>query len=398
MELNLSGPNTSESPVFDLSSRNPKACYFLKHVYRATCLVRKAGLKDPVLFSCKITHSLIQSLDRRGEDLTVLYESCDWPSEFLRDPSSWLEADKMEALLESIESIYPRREDEESLLITAGHAAKELRAWGVLDSVLRMVQAPKDLFAQPDRFLSYFVSPAPPLGRMNRGSDFVSFDLPLPEQQFPRVATYLRAALEALPTYINKPMATVRWEDSKITIAWSENQGSLFGELATAEGHSLHPELVQSILLNLESSQKELEETKKRLHEVEREAQELRRKLERAGGTGGALISSNEAQTTHSKVSTALHEIYRLGDYFARGQQLVTLLIGQGRMTPQVQEAMRRVDWLAVCEVTPHLIRNVIGELQDANERLETAIADSAPSEASSQPVQARLFGLDGSH
>ena len=54
--------------------------------------------------------------------------------------------------------------NEESLITAVGHQCKDLRAWGVLDSVIKMMQKPQDLFLQPHRLLSYFVSPAPPVG------------------------------------------------------------------------------------------------------------------------------------------------------------------------------------------------------------------------------------------
>jgi hypothetical protein len=325
-----------------------------------------------VLFSCKITHSLLLSLDRRGEDLTQVYESCDWPSEFLHDPSSWLEADKMERLLASLEKQYGLRPTlEQSLIVDVGHKSRDLRAWGVLDSVLRMVQAPKDYFAQPERFLSYFISPAPPIADVRRESDSVSFVLPISEEEFPFVTQYLCAVLEALPTYISKPMATVSWKDSRVTIKWTDSQESLFTEKEKAE-LTLHPELVNSILSNLESSQKELEETKKRLNDREAELAGMRQTVPlRRGGSTPAALSRDE-------VDAALHELYRLGDYFARGQQLVTLLIAQGRETPQVREAMRRVDWPLVCETAPAVIRQAISQLQTAQGHLANLREDAA--------------------
>lgn len=325
-----------------------------------------------MLFSCKITHSVISYLDRRGEDLEVLYEKCDWPTEFLRDPSCWLEADKMETLLQMIETDYGRNtHNDESLITAVGHQCKDLRAWGVLDSVLRMVQTPKDLFAQPERFLSYFVSPAPPVGEMRRGPDFVSFVLPVSEMQFPRVTSYLRAALEALPTYINKPMANVRWEESRVHISWSEQQASLFGEAQSTE-LTLHPELVRNILMNLESSQRELEEMKKSLLAKEQEIEELKKARDVAAvakpvATESVDLSSlaqGIGQEINPTVSRVLNELYRIGDYMARGQQLITLLIGQGRQTPQVQEAMRRVDWNFVAGEGPKVIKSAIEGLQ----------------------------------
>jgi hypothetical protein len=330
-----------------------------------------------VLFSCKITHSVITFLDKRGEDLEALYDRCDWPAEFLRDSSSWLEADKMENLLKQIDTDYGRGpQSDENLMLAAGHQSKDLRAWGVLDSVLRMVQTPKDLFAQPERFLSYFISPAPPVGEVKRAHDSVSFVLPVSEMQFPYVTTYLRAALEALPTYIAKPMASVTWDNSRVSITWSENQVSLFGE-AQATDISLHPELVSSILSNLESSQKDLEDVKRTLFARDQEIEILREQLAKASSVPTISIGQkpepknlglHPTQSSDARLGDILHEMYRLGDYFARGQQLMTLLIGQGRQTSQVQEAMRRVDWDFVSTEGPQLVRRVVTELQQMQE------------------------------
>lgn len=344
-----------------------------------------------MLFSCKITHSVLISLDRRGEDLTAVYDTCDWPSEFLRDPSSWLEADKMEQLLAGLESQFGKGAH---LVREVGHQSKDLRAWGVLDSVLRMVQAPQDLFAQSERFLSYFISPAPPVGEVRRTSDSVSFVLPISEERFPLVTSYLCAAFEALPTYINKPMASVTWEESCVTIKWAETQESLLSEVEKAE-MSLHPELVNSILTNLESSQKELEETKIRLIESERELDRLRSNGVKPGQIvplGSALSGSSPEMRAEQSVSAALHELYRLGDYFARSQQLVTLLVAQGRQTPQVKEAMRRVDWPFVCETAPEVIRGAIKELQEAQVRMRDAADLAAKPKSKSAAAEVSDF------
>ena len=324
-----------------------------------------------MLFSCKITNSVILYLDRRGEDLEFLYDKCDWPVEFLRDPSSWLEADKMENLLAQVSEDCSRRwQSAESVMDTVGHHCKDLRSWGVLDSVLRMVQTPKDLFSQIERFLSYFVSPAPPLGDIRRSSDSVSFVLPVSEMQFPHVTSYLRAALEALPTYINKPMANVTWDNSRVTITWSEPQASLFGEGERTD-LSLHPELVSNILQNLESYQKQLEEMKRSLFDKNQEIERLRLEVGTAYVTGGSPAAKTGV---NGQIDEALHDLYRLGDYIARGTQLITLLIGQGRQTPQVQEAMRRVDWEFVATEGPETVRRTVSKLQKLQERIRNPV------------------------
>jgi signal transduction histidine kinase len=335
-----------------------------------------------VLFSCKITHSLFTYLDRRGEDLEALYEKCDWPAEFLRDPSSWLEADKMETFLAQIDLGYSRGlQLEEGLVTSVGHQCKDLRSWGVLDSVLRMVQTPKDLFAQPERFLSYFISPAPPIGDLRRGPDSVSFVLPIDEVQFPHVTGYLRAALEALPTYISKPMAQVIWDNSHVGISWSENQVSLFGEAQDTD-LSLNPELVRNILQSLEATQSQLEAMKCELHAKEEEILKLKSSSPSASVNPAAMASEIASASTLARLAQGascelggpleqvLTELYRLGDYMARGQQLVTLLVGQGRQTPQVQEAMRRMDWLFVAQEGPQVIKRSVAGLQKMQESL----------------------------
>lgn len=342
-----------------------------------------------MLFSCKITHSVLVSLDRRGEDLTAVYETCDWPAEFLRDPSSWLEADKMEQLLAGLESAFGKGAP---FIREVGHQSKDLRAWGVLDSVLRMVQAPQDLFAQSERFLSYFISPAPPIGEVHRTSDSVSFVLPISEDRFPLVTAYLCAAFEALPTYINKPMASVTWEDSRVTIKWAETQESLLSDVEKAE-LSLHPELVNSILHNLETSQKELEETKMRLIESERELDRLRASGAKPGQIvplGTTLTSASPEMRAEQSVSTALHELYRLGDSLrpATGHDACA----QGRQTPQVKEAMRRVDWNFVCETAPEVIRGAIKELQEAQVRMRDAAEQAAKTKPKSAAAEVSEF------
>src|SRR5262245_31058551 len=86
--------------------RHPKNACFLGNFTGALVSSGKIEIEHCVLVSCKITHSVMTYLDRRGEDLGELNDFCDWPTEFLRDPSSWLEADKMENLLKLIDQNY----------------------------------------------------------------------------------------------------------------------------------------------------------------------------------------------------------------------------------------------------------------------------------------------------
>ncbi len=107
-------------------------------------------------------------------DLQRLFELTDLPSEFLKDPSGWFPAGDIERFLNIIDNEFSASFNE-SLPVLVGHQCSELRAWGVLDSVIRMMSQPQDLFLQPQRFISYFVSPAPPIANLVRQLDSVSF-------------------------------------------------------------------------------------------------------------------------------------------------------------------------------------------------------------------------------
>ncbi len=305
----------------------------------------------------------------------------------------------MEDLLAFIRRDYNRFSRDGNVIQEAGHQCKDLRSWGVLDSVLRMVQSPKDIFSQPDRFMSYFVSPAPPVGNILREPDGIFFELPIAASQYPLVTEYLSAALEALPTYLDKPMATVKWTEIRVAITWSENQVSLFGEDQAPPPH-LNPELVQGILHNLETTQKQLEETKRQLAERERQLKQFQSaskgvgvdsSILAAGGLGEAsqikaLEASRWKSLAHgltAEISVPAQEIlnhvYRLNDYLARAQQLVTLLVGQGRTSPQVVEAMRRVDWTFVQAESGTVVKQAAGgirKLQDVVKDLAQLAAD----------------------
>ena len=123
-----------------------------------------------MLLSCKITCSILSFLERKGIDLGPVYEQSETPREFLFDSSYWLTATEMEKHLELLSREYSKQSNED-FIVSSGHTISELRTWGALDSVLRMVKEPQDVLAQPDRFLSYFISPAPPVaGRQRAGA------------------------------------------------------------------------------------------------------------------------------------------------------------------------------------------------------------------------------------
>jgi hypothetical protein len=308
-----------------------------------------------VLFSCKISSSVLTYLERRGEDVTALLESTALPEEFLKDPSYWMPAKDMEKFLSCASElgIHHLREKNENLLLTIGHATPELRSWGVFDSVLRMMSL-KDILAQPSRFLSYFISPEPPVDNLQRSENSLALDLPVPADQFPSTTNYLRASFESLPVFSGKSLGHCTWDGMRLRFEWEARQKDIFTD--ADPGHQISPELMRDIVAQLETHQlelqhknAELEERNEQLRKAYRELEEdMRRKLtlrevENSSSKAGPIKTYDRIDI--SSLVVLKDQVARLGDYMVRAQQLMTLLIGQDRMKPSIQEAMRRVDW-----------------------------------------------------
>lgn len=366
-----------------------------------------------MLFSCKITNSAIQFLSSYGADMDELYRELDMPEEFLRDPSYWLEADKMERFLEKAEKLSERLEIEalnnnSSFPSFLGHQCYELRSWGVLDSVLRMMQKSQDVFAQPDRFISYFVSPAPPIGSIDRSNDGnIAFDIPIGSDQYPLTSSYLKAAVEAVPTFIGERLAEVDWQANRMQISWVEdNQQVMFGE-ENDPGRVLKPELAKTLVESLESSQKELEkkneelllknlELEKTKDNLEKQIEEQNHAATQTGHNGISVVNLAQladtvAQEIQGPVGYLQEQVMRLSDYMGRSQQLITLMVGQGRKDKHIQEAMRRMDWPQIQENYPVLIKNSA----DAIVRLKTMLMDLSLLVEPSQVNESELQSVD---
>jgi hypothetical protein len=128
-----------------------------------------------VHFSCKISKSVLAYLESEGEDLSLLQDRFGLPEEFLKDPSHWITATEMESFLSVAEDIYT---DRKNLIKKSASSTAQLRSWGVLDSVLRLMPSMREIWSQPTKFLSYFISPEPPIDHFEQTNLSVAFDLP----------------------------------------------------------------------------------------------------------------------------------------------------------------------------------------------------------------------------
>ena len=211
-----------------------------------------------MFFSGKITHSFYAHLAQQGVEPSEIYQLTDLPDEFLKDPTSWLEAKKVEHFLQALEERFALRFPDVDLITSAGHISKELKAWGVLDSVLRMIERPQDVFTQPQRFISYFISPSPPIANFQRSDEAVSFDLPISYEEYPCVCRYLTAAIESLPSFMGGELAEAKWNNTKISVSWRQEQ-SVFNS-GDLQKRVLAPQFMENLIETLERTERALEE------------------------------------------------------------------------------------------------------------------------------------------
>lgn len=302
-------------------------------------------------FSSKLTNAILSYLDRRGEDISLVLSHIDFPEEFMRDPAYWVNAEQLETWLQLFVEFFQPIESND-LLEEIGQQIPVLKAWGVLDSVLKMMPRPQEIMNQPERFLSYFISPAPPVANLRREVNRVAFDLPISTEQFPLTTTLLKAAFSVLPCYVSQLPAKCEWDDIHFSLSWTAPPENL---LLPAEqlGHRISPELMQSIIEQLEQNQRELEKRNEELVRKNEELEAAHKELQAhinaqlfnekmKGLSEFALIVAKDLQVP---ADTLTQEIQRMQDYMVRAQQVITLMNGLEKTSPLLKEILRRVDW-----------------------------------------------------
>lgn len=326
-----------------------------------------------MFFSGKVTHSIIQFLSLNGKCREEISEMTSLPLELLTDPMGWLNAHEVEEFLMQVEKCCCVEYPGKNFLQEVGHQALDLKAWGVLDSVLRIMPTPQDIFNQPERFISYFVSPPPPIANLQQTEDWITFDLPISSEEFPCVTTFLKSAFEVLPKFMGHEMAEVSWVGPTLSVSWKTSQESLFA--SDVDRRTLPPEFMQSIVATLENTEKELEVKRRELSEREREIATIRSENERAAASllqhPPGLLTRGEIQNVEKPLSEVRQTLLKLSDYMARSQQLITLLVGQNRMSSQVKEAMKRVNWDGIMDQYPSVVSEGVSSIEEMQERLK---------------------------
>lgn len=323
--------------------------------------------------SCKISSSILEALESSSEDLSWIFDHSPVPLEILRDPSAWVFAHEMETFLGFVK----RHQSSQSGsldLESVGHQSADLKAWGILDHVLRMMPKPYEIFYHPESFIAYFVSPKPPVENFRKLDSGVEFDWPLVPDQLPLVSEYLKAAFEAIPTFVGQPLAQCKWEHIHVQITWTESQKSLIPK--SESGQQISPELFNSVVHEMQKQNEQLEERNRKLQlqneELHRHLVQGNQILRKEYGAGDLEIldfenSENQGVPQDIQKPNLDDERYRalsqnlarLNDYMYRAQQVVTILTSAKSASPQqvAKQVLRKVDWEHIRKQVPFLLQ-----------------------------------------
>lgn len=301
-------------------------------------------------FSCKITQAILTELESEEVDLTNFFSDADIPWEKLRDSSLWMKAPDMEAFLNRVIK-------DPQIIISAGHNTPKNKVWGILDSVLRMMPRPQEIFQQPETFLGYFISPEPPIENIERTEQGISFDIPLPAEQYPMVTSYLKAAFEALPQYVGMPMGEARWNFLRFELDWPKEQGNILRD----EPHQISPQLMQDVISQLQESSRELEEKNRELQRRNEEllkfSQDHKVWPEKTSSEQPSLLKGDfEFDFMNNPKHQVAQNLSKLHDYMVRAHQLVVLLTAGQKQSPGIKQAFHKVDWEIVRSQYPQII------------------------------------------
>jgi hypothetical protein len=317
--------------------------------------------------SCKVSYSVLVYVERQGAPLERFVEQSETPVEFFKDPSAKVEVMEMERFLNSLAD-YLGVPDRGSFFREVGQSNFDLRAWGVLDSVLKMVESPKEIFAQPERFLSYFLTPYPELTLEKHNDHHLTFHF-VKQPTAQNLMAYLIGAVEGLPRYMGMPPAKITEAGEGVYDAiWYDDQKSLFDE-QEKKRRLFHPEIVHSVLQSFKeqqagNSQGDVPQ------QMASEAFEKMVSLEVEKRMASWIDRQEEFDQAFYKIK---NDFYKMYDYFTRAQQIITLISPTARKA-SVREAMRRVDWEHVQKEFPKMVEGACDSILAMQSAFHTSV------------------------
>lgn len=237
-------------------------------------------------FSAKITHSLCLYLEELGYMSGEFLEEVELTPEIAFDPEAWVEASKLESFLQLISSRVPTLS-----VKTVALKEAELRGWGVLNQVLKILKSSLEIYTSPQNYLSYFVKPLNAFVWVEKTNENTVFQTALSSEDYPLVTDYLSGALEVVSDFVeSEEDSRVFWTGNTVSIEWGEKE-------------------------EFQLSVKPAE-----------------------------VFQENTEELTNSQ-EQLIKSVRSLEDYFLRSRQLVALIKAESGKKRWFKRALQRLDW-----------------------------------------------------
>ncbi|MGH1467616.1 MAG: hypothetical protein ACRBBP_01890 [Bdellovibrionales bacterium] len=259
----------------------------------------------------KITNSVCMQLETQGVLVGDYLEQAGLSAHKALDSEMWIPAEKVELFLDLISKDYPEFYPKEIAL-----NAIDIRGWGLLDQVLRILQSPAEIYEHPQRFLSYFIRPSLDFEWVNRATEASSFKVSLSTDEMPLVADYLAGALEVVSKYVGADSSVVTWSGNLVSIDWSKKQDSFFEE--KKEPVNFKPEIYKEAVEIIQRQQSEILDFK---------------------------LKAENFSAPDFDSQKIVEDLKVLSDYFLRSRQLVSLLKAESGKKKWFKEALKRLNW-----------------------------------------------------
>jgi hypothetical protein len=187
----------------------------------------------------------------------------------------------------------------------------------------------REIWSQPTKFLSYFISPEPPIDHFEQTNLSVAFDLPISSEMFPYTTQYLVTAFEQLPVYIRQPPAKGDWQGIRLRLDWTEYQNDFFSDTNVVP-HQMSPDLLRSV-------------------------------VETLGKLGPNEIGSNNYKAIDGQVDTEAirKRVAQLSDYLLRAGQMTKILLNITGKNPESLNTIKKLQWDRALENFPEIVREI---------------------------------------
>ncbi len=261
--------------------------------------------------SAKITKSVCMDLEAKGVAVGNYLEQADLLAYKAFDSEAWIKADQVELFLDLVSRDFLDFCPKEVAL-----KALDIRGWGLLDQVLRILQSPSEIFEYPEKFLSYFVRPDLNFSWIKRSKKLSKFKVSLSSDEMPLVTDYLAGALEVVSKYVGVEVSLVNWAETFVSIDWSKKQDSFFEE--KKEPLNFKPEIYKEAVKIIQRQQSEILDLK---------------------------YKAKNLKSVNIDIEKIIQDVEILNDYFLRSYQLIVLLRAEFDQKKWFKEAIKKLNW-----------------------------------------------------